>query len=151
MLKIWLRNEQKALPLTFSMRRIIKKSARGAFRTLEKGGKRSVSVLVCDNAAIRELNAAWRKIDKETDVLSFPMEDDGVMLGDIVLSLEKAYSQAEEYGHSPAREIGFLTVHSMLHLYGYDHMEEEERKEMRAMEEKILSEIGLLRGTAHEK
>ena len=151
MLKIWLRNEQSALPLTFSMRRTIKKSARHAFRTLEKGGNRAVSVLICDNAAIRELNAAWRNIDKETDVLSFPMEDEERMLGDIVISLEKAYSQAEEYGHSPAREVGFLTVHSMLHLYGYDHMEETERKEMRAMEEKILTEIGLLRGTEDEK
>ncbi len=146
MLTIWLRNEQSVCPLTFSVRRTIKKSARGAFRTLEKGGKRAVSILVCDNARIKELNAAWRNIDKETDVLSFPMEDEGKMLGDIVLSLEKAYEQAEEYGHSAAREIGFLTVHSMLHLYGYDHIEEDDRVEMRKMEEQILTELGLLRG-----
>ena len=145
MLTIWLRNEHSVLPLTYSVRRTIKRSARAAFRTLEKGGRRAVSVLVCDNARIRELNAAWRNIDKETDVLSFPLEDDGKMLGDIVLSLEKAFEQAKEYGHSTAREIGFLTVHSMLHLYGYDHIEEKDRIEMRAMEEKILTELGLLR------
>ncbi|MBE7064140.1 MAG: rRNA maturation RNase YbeY [Clostridia bacterium] len=112
---------------------------------LGQGGRNAVSVLVCDNAAIKELNAQWRGIDKATDVLSFPMEDGDEMLGDIVLSLEKAYEQAEEYGHSPAREIGFLTVHSMLHLYGYDHIEEEDRAEMRAMEEKILTKLKLLR------
>ncbi len=149
MLTIWLRNEQTAFPLTRAVRRTIKRSARGAFRTLGKGGRRAVSVLVCDNAAIRELNAQWRGIDKATDVLSFPMEDDERILGDIVLSLERAYEQAEEYGHSPAREIGFLTVHSMLHLYGYDHIEEADRIEMRAMEEKILTKLGLLRGEEH--
>ncbi len=146
MLTIWLRNEQKVCPLTFSVRRTIKKSIRGAFRMLGNGERKAVSVLVCDNAAIRELNAQWRGIDRETDVLSFPMEDDERILGDIVLSLEKAYEQAEAYGHSPAREIGFLTVHSMLHLYGYDHIEEEDRIEMRAMEEKILTGLGLMRG-----
>lgn len=139
-----MRNEQKMLPFSFPVRRTIKKSIRAAAR--EMGDKKcEVSVLVCDNSAIRELNAAWRNIDRETDVLSFPMEDDSPLLGDIVLSLEKAYEQAKEYGHTAAREIGFLTVHSMLHLYGYDHMEEEERAEMRKMEEKILKSIGLIR------
>ena len=146
MLTIWLRNEQTVCPLTFSVKRTIRRSAKKAFAVLAKGEKKkAVSVLVCDNAAIRELNRQWRGIDKETDVLSFPMEDEERMLGDIVLSLEKAYAQAEEYGHSPAREIGFLTVHSMLHLYGYDHIEEEDRVKMRAQEEKILSQLGLLR------
>lgn len=146
MLTIWLRNEQEAYPLTHAVRRTIRRSAKGAFRMLGKGGRHAVSVMVCDNAAIKELNGQWRGIEKETDVLSFPMEDDDMMIGDIVLSLEKAYEQAEEYGHSPAREIGFLTVHSMLHLYGYDHIEEEDRVEMRAMEEKILTKLKLLRG-----
>ena len=145
MLTIWLKNEQTAFPLTRAVRRTIRKSARTAFRHLEKGGRRAVSVLVCDDAEIRTLNATWRGIDKSTDVLSFPMEDDEKMLGDIVLSLETAYRQAAEYGHSPAREIGFLTVHSMLHLYGYDHIEEADRAEMREMEERILSSMGLPR------
>lgn len=145
MVKIRMRNEQSALPVTMAVRRIIKKSIRHTVRTMG-GGKCEVSVLFCDNAAIRDLNRMWREMDKETDVLSFPMEDDSPLLGDIVLSLEKAYAQAEEYGHSTAREIGFLTVHSMLHLYGYDHIEEKDRTEMRAMEEKILQEINLLRG-----
>ena len=143
MVKIRIRNEQTAFPFSFPVRRTIKKCIRGAVR--EMGGENcEVSVMIVDNAAIRELNAAWRQIDKETDVLSFPMEDDSPLLGDIVLSLEKAYEQAEEYGHTPAREIGFLTVHSMLHLYGYDHMEEEERVEMR----KMLRSLGLVRDEA---
>ena len=144
MVKIRMRNEQKKLPFSLAVRRTIKKSIRAAVKEME-GGKCEVSVLICDNNAIKELNAAWRNIDRETDVLSFPMEDDSPLLGDIVLSLEKAYEQAQEFGHSTAREIGFLTVHSMLHLYGYDHMEEDERLEMRQMEEKILKSIGLIR------
>ncbi len=144
MVKIRIRNEQSILPASFAVRRIIKKSIRGAVR--EMGGETcEVSVLICDNSAIRELNAQWRNIDRETDVLSFPMEDDSPLLGDIVLSLEKAYEQAQSYGHSTAREIGFLTVHSMLHLYGYDHIEEEDRLEMRKMEEKILMRLKLMR------
>jgi len=105
-----------------------------------------VNVLLTDNEGIHQINLDMRQIDNPTDVLSFPMEDGEKIIGDIVLSLEKAYEQAEEYGHSPAREIGFLTVHSMLHLYGYDHIEEEDRVKMRVMEEKILTKLKLLRG-----
>lgn len=144
MTKIRIRNEQKILPFSFSVRRTIKKSIKAAVKEMD-GGNCEVSVLIVDNAVIKELNKQWRDIDRETDVLSFPMEDDSPLLGDVVLSLEKAYEQAKEYGHSTAREIGFLTVHSMLHLYGYDHMEEDERTEMRRMEEKILKSIGLIR------
>ena len=72
-------------------------------------------------------------------------ENGEVMLGDIVISLERAAEQAEEYGHSLLREVGFLTVHSMLHLYGYDHMDEDEEREMFSLQEKILEEMGLKR------
>ncbi|MBQ7036084.1 MAG: rRNA maturation RNase YbeY [Clostridia bacterium] len=150
MIKIRIRNEQSAFPFTLSVRYTIRKCIRGAVR--EMGGEKcEVSVMIVDNAAIKELNAQWRNIDRATDVLSFPMGDDSPLLGDIVLSLEKAYEQANEYGHSPAREIGFLTVHSMLHLYGYDHMEEDERVEMRRMEEKILKKLGLVRSMEENK
>ncbi len=147
MVKIRIRNEQTVLPASFAVRRTIRRSIRAAVR--EMGGENcEVSVLICDNSAIRELNAAWRNIDRETDVLSFPMEDDSPLLGDIVLSLEKACEQAQSYGHSTAREIGFLTVHSMLHLYGYDHIEEADRVKMREMEEKILTKLKFLRDEA---
>ncbi|MCR5148712.1 MAG: rRNA maturation RNase YbeY, partial [Eubacterium sp.] len=116
---------------------------------------------------IRIINKENRDIDKPTDVLSFPMldynepadfslaedntydyfdaETGNLLLGDIVISLDKVYSQAEEYGHSPKREIAFLTAHSMLHLFGYDHMEEEERKVMEELQEEILTQKGYSR------
>ena len=121
----------------------------------------AVTVTFVDNARIRTINQEQRNIDKETDVLSFPvlfategtlpklcdadMENGKLYLGDIVLSTEKALAQAKEYGHSPARELSYLTVHSALHLMGFDHMEEEEQKRMRAMEEKVLRSMGLER------
>lgn len=102
---------------------------------------------------IQELNAEYRNIDKETDVLSFPMlefpEDEDmltyetgipVMLGDIVISTTRAAEQAEEYGHSLEREICYLSVHSVLHLLGYDHMEEDEKRVMRAREKAIMGD-----------
>lgn len=122
-----------------------------------------VGLTFTDNERIRELNRMHRKIDRETDVLSFPMlevrpggfdaigigdydrDEDGVLLGDIVLSLEKAEQQAAEYGHSFEREASFLCIHSLLHLLGYDHMEAEEQKNMRLHEEAILGHLGLNR------
>lgn len=117
-----------------------------------------ISVLFTDNAGIQEINASMRNIDKETDVLSFPqyefetpgvlVKDEGypyLLLGDIVLSLEKADEQAKEFGHSYEREVGYLTVHSMLHLLGYDHMTDTDKPIMRAKEEEILEKLGLTR------
>ena len=126
-----------------------------------------VNVILTDNDAIQAINKEHRQIDAPTDVLSFPMVDyekpsdfdhveDAVedyfnpetgelMLGDIVISKEKVLSQAEEYGHSPKREYAFLIAHSMLHLFGYDHMEEEERAEMEAHQRAIMEKVGIPR------
>lgn len=127
-----------------------------------------VSVLLVDNEAIREINRENRNIDQPTDVLSFPMieyeegktyadlygdhefgveyfDGDALVLGDIVISMEMADLQAEEYGHSLKREVCYLTVHSVLHLLGYDHMNDEDKKRMRDSEEKILSELKITR------
>ena len=126
-----------------------------------------VSVTITDNQNIQEINREHRDMDKPTDVLSFPLidfsnpsnfddiEEDNdewfnldngeLMLGDIIISLERARDQAQEYGHSIEREIGFLTAHSMLHLMGYDHMIEEEEKVMISKQKKILNEVGLKR------
>lgn len=111
-----------------------------------------VSITFVDNKEIKELNNKFRKINKETDVLSFPLLDDFenidqnscVFLGDIVISVEKAIDQADAYGHSLRREITFLVIHSMLHLLGYDHMACEEEKEMIFKQKEIfkLSNIG---------
>ena len=115
-----------------------------------------VSVSFCDNAEIRILNREHRGIDRETDVLSFPLlcdfegfeydiENGAVALGDIVISVEKAVSQAQEYGHSIEREMVFLTVHSMLHLLGYDHMTEDDEAEMFGIQKEIMKIIGIER------
>ncbi len=114
-----------------------------------------VSFTLTDNKFIHELNKKHRNIDRPTDVLSFPLIDFNaenidsikgtIYLGDIIISIDKAMSQAEEYGHSIERELGFLTAHSMLHLLGYDHMMPEEEKIMFAKQEEILNSIGLIR------
>lgn len=126
-----------------------------------------VSVRLCDDHAIHEINKQYRNVDASTDVLSFPsvnwkkgttagthperlkMEYDdsqnSYFLGDIIISVEHAIRQAEEYGHAAEREMAYLLVHGLFHLMGYDHMEEEEKKQMRAQEEKALSSIGLSR------
>lgn len=113
-----------------------------------------ITVTFVGDRKIRELNRQFRNIDRSTDVLSFPLGENGVydknpatganMLGDIVISLDHAYSQAELYGHGLEREIAFLTVHSMLHLLGYDHVNGGlEKAIMREKEEKILDDLGL--------
>ncbi|MBR7020724.1 MAG: rRNA maturation RNase YbeY [Lachnospiraceae bacterium] len=125
----------------------------------------TVNMLLTDDSAIHSMNKEFRGIDRATDVLSFPMVDyekpgcfDGLenhmedyfepdsgelLLGDIVISVERAMAQAAEYGHSLKREMAFLTAHSMLHLFGYDHMDDAEREEMERMQEEILAELGI--------
>lgn len=113
-----------------------------------------VSLVLVDDAYIQEMNRTYRGLDKPTDVLSFPMLEETAdepdlelpeefLLGDIVISMERAVLQGEEYGHSLARELAFLTVHGMLHLLGYDHGEEAERIVMRQREETILARLKL--------
>lgn len=116
-----------------------------------------ISVSIVDNAEIHQINKQFRGIDRPTDVLSFPQltfaegermernEEGEVVLGDIIISLERAREQAEEYGHSLKREIAFLTAHSMLHLLGYDHMTPEEETEMFAKQKEILELAGIPR------
>ena len=109
---------------------------------------RNVSVLITDNEEIHGLNLEYRGKDAPTDVLSFPLfDEDGILddeeLGDIVISLERAVAQAEEYNHSLKREVAFLTAHSMLHLLGYDH--ENGEQEMYVKQDEILNELGITR------
>ena len=114
-----------------------------------------VSVTLTDDAHIHVLNRDYRSVDRPTDVLSFALTESeepaildapyGVVLGDLVISLERVAAQAEEYGHSVLRELSFLTVHGMLHLLGYDHMEEEERQEMEEEQRAVMEELGIIR------
>lgn len=102
-----------------------------------------VSILITDNNEIQALNAEYREKDQPTDVLSFPMDEE--CLGDIAISMDKVLEQAQEYGHSIERELAFLVVHGMLHLLGYDHIEEEDRVQMRSREDAILNDLGINR------
>mgnify|MGYP004640063977 FL=1 len=119
-----------------------------------------ISVTLTTPKEIRKLNAEYRNIDKETDVLSFPMfeksEIDEIVkkqikspveetIGDIVISIQRVQEQAVEYGHSFERELSYMLVHGFYHLMGYDHIEEEDKKRMRPKEEKILNELKILR------
>ncbi len=111
------------------------------------------NVIIVDNDYIHELNKNYRNIDRETDVITFALEDEKDMvapvgervLGDIYISIDKAISQAEEYGHSLLRELSFLAVHGFYHLLGYDHMTEEEEKVMFSKQEEVLHECKIER------
>lgn len=127
----------------------------------------AVNVRLCDDAAIQAVNREQRSLDRATDVLSFPIirypqgktagscgrllrtayddEAEACMLGDIIISVDHVLQQAAEYGHSPTREAAYLLTHGLCHLMGYDHIEEADQRRMRAMEERILSDIGCSR------
>lgn len=114
----------------------------------ECDGDFEISVSFVTNEEIKELNKEYRNVDSETDVLSFPMNEefDGVtILGDIVISTQKIIEQADDFGHSPEREMIYLTVHSMLHLLGYDHMENDEKSAMRAKEKEIMKNLKIFK------
>lgn len=161
MAEIILENNQDKLPIEDSIKETIKAVI---LKTLEAEAcdfSAEVSVTIVDADEMRRINSEQRNIDAVTDVLSFPMLDfdengefvdadfdmdgENLMLGDIVICAERAKEQAEEYGHSFRREMAFLTVHSMLHLLGYDHMEKDEEQEMFARQDEILDLLGITR------
>ena len=147
-------NEQSKAEFSKEMEEIIEKAINLVADEVSLGSEFEVCVTICDDEAIREINREHRNIDKSTDVLSFPMfsysepevfEEDffgDTAFGDIVISLETAIRQSEEYGHSAMREVSFLTIHSMLHLLGYDHIDEGDRTLMREKEEYYLEKMG---------
>lgn len=161
-MKVSIRNNQRKFKVTKNMRDLVRSAVKAALEYMDFPLKSEVSVMFTDDEEIHELNRLHRGVDRPTDVLSFPLfeydengdiiEDDldfnpngEMILGDIVISLETASRQAQEYGHSFEREIGFLTVHSMLHLFGYDHMTPEDEEEMFGYQREILERMGLER------
>lgn len=161
-MKISFLNQQDKHKLTNELKDLIKAAAAATLKYMDFRKDVEISVMLADNEGIQALNAMHRNIDRPTDVLSFPMfeyDEDGeiiedyaefnemgdLCLGDIVISLERAQEQAEEYGHSFVREVTFLTVHSMLHLLGYDHMTPEDEEEMFGYQNEILEEMGISR------
>ena len=154
--KIDFENRQELLPLTYKLKMLVRRAVETTLDYEQYENPIEVSVTFTDNEGIRELNRKFRNIDRATDVLSFPLfdytgesEEPPVdefvgMLGDIVISLEQAKKQAEEFGHSFEREAAFLTVHSMLHLLGYDHEAGgDEEADMRRRQREILDRMGL--------
>ena len=150
---VFITNEQDKIEIPAEWEEKINQVAAICLREEQLPEDVEVDLLFVDNEAIREMNLEYRDKDSATDVLSFPMyepdeeidAEEEVLLGDIVISLERAQEQCEEYGHSLEREVMYLLVHGLLHLAGYDHMEEEDKKVMRAQEEKLLAQIGAIR------
>ena len=154
-IKVIISNDQKDIKIPTGVRMLVRRCCNAVLRQENFEGSAEISVTFVNNEQIHKLNLEHRNIDRDTDVLSFPLGENGVydinhdtgakMLGDIVISIEKAFAQAEEYGHPLQREIAFLTVHSLLHLLGYDHMTDNDKTVMRAMEEKIMKKVHLER------
>lgn len=158
--KVTIENQQKMLKLPNGLRMLIRRCCQAVLKMEQFPEDAEVDVTIVDNATIRAINRQQRKIDSATDVLSFPLGENGVydlnpetgnrMLGDVVLSVERAAEQAEEFGHSFQREVGYLTVHSMLHLLGYDHVNGGlEAVRMREKEETVMKTVGLPRDASY--
>lgn len=130
---------------------IINKSIEKTLEVMDLNSNYEVSVTLVNGKTIRELNKEYRGVDKVTDVLSFPLDFGSELdmpitpLGDVVINLEKIKEQAEEFGHSEMRELSYLTVHSLLHLLGFDHIADEDRKDMREKEKEIMKALDILK------
>ena len=159
-IKVVISNNQKSVKIPTGVRLLIRRCCNAVLTFEEFSVPAEISVTLVNDEQIHELNKMHRNIDRSTDVLSFPLGENGIydknletgasLLGDIVISVETAVRQAEEYGHTLQREIGFLTVHSMLHLLGYDHVDGGiEAVHMREKEERVLTELGLKRNESY--
>lgn len=165
---IIIENEQDQIEVPESLLVAIKEAILFTLKDQGVEEEAEISMLLVDNDAIKEMNKEYRNIDKETDVLSFPMisyeegrvfrdeylnhqfgpeyyDGEALLLGDVVLSMEKANEQALEFGHSLKREACYLTIHSILHLLGYDHMTDMDKQRMREAEERILLALDISR------
>ena len=159
-IKVIITNDQKEIKIPTGVRMLIRRCCNAVLVNENFEGSAEISVRFVDDEIIHELNREYRHVDRSTDVLSFPLGENGVydinhdtgakILGDIVISMQHAVMQADLYGHSLQREIAFLTVHSMLHLLGYDHEAEGlERVRMREKEEAVLTQLGLKRNDSY--
>ncbi len=153
-IKVIITNKQKDVKIPTGLRMLIRRCCNAVLKMEEFQGSVEVSVTLVNDAQIKDLNRIYRNIDRVTDVLSFPMGENGKydtdpttgakILGDIVISMQTAVDQADRFGHSLQREVGYLTAHSMLHLLGYDHEDNGlQRLRMREKEEKVMTLLGL--------
>ncbi|MDD5953257.1 MAG: rRNA maturation RNase YbeY [Oscillospiraceae bacterium] len=152
--RVIISNHQKAVKIPTGVRMLVRRCCNAVLQLEQFPHSAEISVVFVDNAQIQELNRKYRGKDMPTDVLSFPMGENGeyeinhdtdaVILGDVAISMEKAVEQAQKYDHSLEREIGFLTAHSVLHLLGYDHEQGGiDRVRMREKEEQVMTQLGL--------
>lgn len=145
---VYIDNRQEKIEVDNNIEEILEKVVKECLLLEKESTDYEVSISLVDNEEIRDLNREYRNIDRETDVLSFPLDEDFgevPILGDIVISLEKALEQSKEYNHSLVREVAYLTAHSMFHLMGYDHMGENEKKIMRKKEKEIMKRLGIFK------
>lgn len=152
-IRVVITNSQKKVQIPTGLRMLVRRCCIAVLRMEKFEGCAEISVTFVDNDQIKELNTQYRNKPMATDVLSFGMGCDGKydvdpvtgaqILGDVVISMEKAKEQSELYGHSFQREVGYLTAHSVLHLLGYDHMEPLEKVHMREKEEYVMDQLGL--------
>lgn len=152
--KVIISNRQKEVKIPTGLRMLVRRCCIAVLQTENFPHSAEISVTFVNNEQIHELNREYRNIDRSTDVLSFPLGENGVydsnpetgakMLGDVVISMETALSQAEKYGHSFSREVAYLTAHSVLHLLGYDHETGGlDKVRMREKEETVMNQLGL--------
>ena len=158
-IRVIISNSQNEVKIPTGLRMLVRRCCNAVLRMENFQGAAEVSVTFANNEQIHELNKMHRNVDAPTDVLSFPMGEDGKydidpatnakILGDIVISMEKAVEQADRFGHTLQREVGYLTAHSMLHLLGYDHEEPLEKVHMREKEELVMTQLGLPSTTSY--
>ncbi|HBC31198.1 MAG TPA: rRNA maturation RNase YbeY [Clostridiales bacterium] len=148
MISVLFDDRQDVMKITKDNEAAIKRAVDAVLSEEELHGDFEISVSFVTNEEIKELNREYRNVDNETDVLSFPMNEefDGVtILGDIVISTQKIIEQASDFAHSLEREMSYLTVHSMLHLLGYDHMCSDEKSHMREKEKEIMKKLKIFK------
>lgn len=159
-IKVIIENKQKTVRIPTGIRLLIRRCCHATLELEGFQGSAEINVSIVDDDQIRQINNEHRHIDSSTDVLSFPLGENGIydinpengayMLGDIVLSIERAVEQANQFGHSLQREVGYLTVHSVLHLLGYDHVDGGlEAVRMREREEAVMASVGQPRGASY--
>ena len=148
MISVLFDDRQDVMKITKDNEAAIKRAVDAVLSEEELHGDFEISVSFVTNEEIKELNREYRNVDNETDVLSFPMNEEFVgvtILGDIVISTQKIIEQASDYNHSLEREMSYLTVHSMLHLLGYDHMCSDEKSHMREKEKEIMKKLKIFK------
>lgn len=148
-MEIYYDDRQDDIKISEEIKVLIEKSVSAVLKVEELDENVEVSVSFVGDEEIRELNRDYRGVDKSTDVLSFPIDDEFILdnriLGDVIINTRRVMEQAEELGHSNEREFSYLTVHSILHLLGYDHIEDEDKRQMREREKLAMKELSIYR------